>query len=249
MTLQRYVSKELAHFVGPQQGGSDEQFETLTNVVREALLRPYEGACEPPGYGARVDLSGKITEETMLYADMTCFCDIPSDELGIHVAKYGPFGLSFLKSFLLRMGASPVFYVAMDATARVAGPPKSNAEWYEEQVTALVRLLNETWLRENQSVDTAVEPREKSERLQRFGAVGRTGMFVETHLLSYLKFFDASKPDNDPKNYYMEREWRVLGSVRFKLDDVHRVYLPEPYAPRLRERFPTYCGQVTFVDA
>jgi len=42
------------------------------------------------------------------------------------MSKYGSVGLSFLKTFLVPQGASPVFYVAADSlTARF---PKSGAE-------------------------------------------------------------------------------------------------------------------------
>jgi hypothetical protein len=46
----------------------------------------------------------------------------------------------------------------------------------------------------------------------------------------------------------MEREWRVIGDVKFALEDVHRVFMPERYAERFREDLPNYIGQLTFSD-
>jgi abortive phage resistance protein AbiGi (putative antitoxin) len=68
------------------------------------------------------------------------------------------------------------------------------------------------------------------------------------HVFSLCKPFDASKDDTDDENFYMEREWRVLGNVQFTLKDVYRVVLPSAFAERLRHDVPDYFGQVTFPE-
>jgi hypothetical protein len=70
--------------------------------------------------------------------------------------------------------------------------------------------------------------------------------FTLEKVLSYLKSFDYTLSEDDKKNYYFEREWRLLGSLTFILKEVRRVFLPEFYAERFRKDFPDYCGQVTF---
>jgi hypothetical protein len=60
--------------------------------------------------------------------------------------------------------------------------------------------------------------------------------------------FDSTLDDAHTEQHYMEREWRVLGSVDFALSDVRRVILPEEYSERFRQKFPDYAGQVTFSD-
>ena len=65
-------------------------------------------------------------------------------------------------------------------------------------------------------------------------------------LFPYMKFFDCELPEDHLDNYYMEREWRVVGSVRFKLDDVERILIPREFARRLRIDLPDYTGQLTF---
>ena len=45
----------------------------------------------------------------------------------------------------------------------------------------------------------------------------------------------------------MEREWRVIGSQSFELDDVYRAFLPPEYARRFRDDVVDYAGQLTFV--
>ncbi|MGA3190286.1 MAG: abortive infection system antitoxin AbiGi family protein [Bryobacteraceae bacterium] len=63
-----------------------------------------------------------------------------------------------------------------------------------------------------------------------------------------LKFFDPSKDEDHNENYYMEREWRVLGTVPFSLEDVVRIILPSSFAKRFRVDVPEYWGQLTFSD-
>jgi hypothetical protein len=46
----------------------------------------------------------------------------------------------------------------------------------------------------------------------------------------------------------MEREWRVMREVKFRLREIRRVILPEGYAVRFRRDFPKYDGEVVFAD-
>jgi hypothetical protein len=71
--------------------------------------------------------------------------------------------------------------------------------------------------------------------------------FFEDIILTFIKPFDETKTDDDPDNYYMEREWRTVSSILFTLTDVKRVIIPEAYRSRLRENAPMYTGQVTVV--
>ncbi len=70
---------------------------------------------------------------------------------------------------------------------------------------------------------------------------------IELHVWSFLKFFDSSKAEDDPDNYYMEREWRTLTNIKFRIEDVERIILPREYGRRFRAAVPSYVGQVTFV--
>ena len=66
------------------------------------------------------------------------------------------------------------------------------------------------------------------------------------NILSHLKFFDPHLDDNDKQNFYMEREWRVMRQVRFRLVDVTRIVLPERFARRFRRDVSRYDGEVVF---
>jgi hypothetical protein len=68
------------------------------------------------------------------------------------------------------------------------------------------------------------------------------------NVFSFCKFFDSSLDDAHTEYYYMEREWRVLDTIKFKLSDVHRVILPRRYSKRFRQDVPGYKGKVTPSD-
>jgi ribosomal protein L24E len=57
---------------------------------------------------------------------MVCFCDIPIGDLGIHIKKYGQFGLAFKKSFLIERGANPVLYVERNSAVTYLCESKDN---------------------------------------------------------------------------------------------------------------------------
>jgi hypothetical protein len=72
--------------------------------------------------------------------------------------------------------------------------------------------------------------------------------FLDLLVFAFIKYFDDAASDEDEANVYMEREWRVLGDVKFTLTDVHRVFMPERYAERFRADLPNYKGQLTSSD-
>jgi hypothetical protein len=123
VTGQRYVSKELTHFVGKGLS-EEEQYSVLVNsILKGGWLRHSPNAEGPQGptelletgavHAMRINKFAPIDE---MYAQtVVCFCDIPVSDFEIHMGKYSRFGLSFLKPFLVDKGASPVFYIAKDS--------------------------------------------------------------------------------------------------------------------------------------
>ena len=70
-------------------------------------------------------------------------------------------------------------------------------------------------------------------------------IFLDFNVFTYVKVFDESLPDGDTNNYYMEREWRTLGSTRFELRDVRRVLLPHSFAEQFKADFPDYSSLIS----
>src|SRR4051812_5389252 len=105
----RYISNELFHFVGRSHPTDHE-----TNY--QILLKVLDSRCisHPPhnsDWGAHqitINWDKSIFTEELIVPSVTCFCDIPFETLGIHLKKYGMFGVSFDRSLLIKYGARPV---------------------------------------------------------------------------------------------------------------------------------------------
>jgi len=251
--LQRYVSRELTHFVAKDlKHAEDQQYEILVKILKDGILRPRISQIgeQRIDFADLEELSDNPNE--MINPCVVCFCDIPVADMHIHMMKYGKFGLSFLKSFLVKKGANPLLYVAQNAPTK----PISRAyvsrfgrtrlsdylaalDIYRAytgeimQYRSVLRDLNGFDLK---SFDrTAID-------------IGKLETFLAFEFWSFIKFFDTAKQDTDTENYYMEREWRILGKLNFSIEEIHRIILPKLYAQRLRQDVREYCGQLTFSD-
>ena len=190
----------------------------------------------------------------MIKVDAVYFCDIPVADFGMHTDKYSTFGLSFLKSFLVGKGANPAFYIAGDSIIS-PGDPAASEVFNGRSPDPLTRnalmeqliktqLTTASDLRNTSLIENSLTPLNHAAiaRAQKINSM------VGRHFLSFCVPFDSTKDDADQENYYMEREWRVIGDVKFTLEDVCRVILPSPFARRLRSDVPDYAGQITFPD-
>jgi hypothetical protein len=263
LALQRYVSRELTHFVGRSipalNGHTDEdvQYSLLIKIIRSGWLThpPHN----PNVHGnLEVALGGKISDNQMYSPQVVCFCDIPSADLYIHIKKYSRFGLSFLKPFLVERGANPVFYIAKDSKVLKAPDMAEFTELIGNgRMVAFLQDLQERGAAALGSISRSVyydkmlpAYHELMQRLQRDIGSGVMDLrhFLGFHVFSFMKFFDQSLPHEDPDNYYMEREWRLVGNLQFGMADVYRVILPEAFARKFRNDVPEYCGQLTYAE-
>ena len=261
--IQRYVSPELTHFVGKDKSEED-QYSLLIRILTSGWLTHKPHNPDISG-NLSVDVAARISNNEMYVPEVVCFCDIPVQELDIHVRKYSRFGLAFHKTFLAPKGANPVFYIAKNSAVGVL-PGRDDAQ----------RLLAAIKRRQAGGPESLVDMIPRSDFFDMmigeyhdlFGRLDR--LIVQHHgdpgvpedslrlmdlqrffgfqVFSFVKFFDDAKSDEDPENFYMEREWRIIGNLKFSLDDARRVVLPESYARRLRDDVPSYVGQITFVD-
>ncbi len=117
---QRYISRELTHFVGTSLRNSvpnheAEQYKLLIKIVKSGLLTHAPTSRLKMGLIISDDLNA--SSNVMYSPTMVCFCDIPVDDLSIHIGKYSRFGLSFSKDFIANLGGTPIYYIL--------GQPKS----------------------------------------------------------------------------------------------------------------------------
>ena len=246
--FQRYVSDELMHFVGARfLGNLERQYEVLVEILHTGQLKAQFRGPDGKIHGMfpckgnakasvlTTDPSGTFADGTLYLGTTVCFCDIPLADLGIHMGKYGQFGLSFRKSFLVPKGASPVFYVAADAIV--------GEERLGQKIERIARGINDFWACA-QDLDLAA----KSKTDAKLNSALRAIFELPSYLLASLKFFDSQELPDSLANTYMEREWRVARDISFELKDVYRVILPETYAQHFHDDFPDYSAQVTFAE-
>ena len=96
-SVQRYVSDELTHFVGRaivQRGGDPdemaaEQYRVLVSILESKKLLP--SSLDPgggPHPGVATSFNPKAALAEMFVSEVVCFCDIPVEDLGLHITKY-----------------------------------------------------------------------------------------------------------------------------------------------------------------
>jgi hypothetical protein len=260
---QRYVSKELTHFVGGEKSKKatdEERYQLLLRILRdERRLRSDPNRPTEQGWPRldRIETNGVFSKREMYHFPGVCFCDIPMADMAIHVSKYGPFGIAFLKAFLLPRGASPVFYIANDSHVRPdpsiglgiatsSSGPSTRATLFDEMLCAFHKLWYKLQIAACMVGDPDTDDPKAIELANLALAVNELSAYIDKYVFSYCVPFDAKCDESDKEHFYMEREWRVLGDVEFSLGEVERVILPRDYANRFRTDVPNYYGQVTF---
>ena len=134
-------------------------------------------------------------------------------------------------------GANPVLYLAEESKVACAGDEHEDRRglFWEGLLREIIPDLQTLMGRSTSGIVNGVN-------------LIRMRSFLMTELLPLIKPFSTDLEEDDPQNYYMEREWRMSGALNFSLADVTRVVLPRAYGQRFREDFPDYYGQVSFPD-
>lgn len=210
---------------------TDEQYDILKKILSNCCI----GLGNPHLSVHRYDPSKKLSSNELYDPDMVCFCDIPINDISLHMIKYSVFGLSFKKSYLITKGANPVWYISSNSQTgpRSIDQLRKNFEYHDKKHNDFKRL--EKLMHKYKAFD---DDNLKNEIICYF-----------SHIYSFMKFFDAEKDDVDDKNFYMEREWRICGVLNFEsLDKINRIILPKEYINQFKNDFPDYNAQISFSD-
>jgi hypothetical protein len=228
--MQRYISKELTHFVGRSLKSDADQYKALLQIVSSGHIK--SSLIRELGHAAlTIRYEKLLSENEMVVPEMVCFCDIPSQDFAIHQKKYSKFGISFLKSSLVAKGVRPVFYIPKNAM-------KSGDTTWKLYIDNVLRRHMGKSLEIRTLLETC-----QSELLDSFKGLLN---FVDWEILGFMKFYEEGLADDEPKNFYMEREWRKLGSLKFEISDVCRIILPAQCSAQFRQDVPGYTGQISF---
>jgi len=255
MASQNYVSTELTHFVGRGLKTAEEQFTLLLEILRTGGLRPSYRGEFGAGITTRTDPKKPLTSNESVRAAALCFCDIPFDDLGTHMTKYSAFGLAFSKKFMLAQGASPVFYVAKNAAAPYSPGigPRTLGEKFQllrDDLASICARVNEYAYRNAPEATSALRftyrlsPPGTPDELQILGKLNAFASDLDQMVFAHLKSFDGLLPDDHIDNFYMEREWRKMNGLAFRLENVKRIIVPVDFESRLRREFSQYTGLI-----
>lgn len=217
---QNYVASELTHFVGRSLPNNDERYSLLITIIKTGLIIT-RNQNRRGALIAHINPNIGISSNDMFNPDMVCFCDIPCSDFKIHMNKYSKFGISFKKDFLISQGVRPVFYIPL----RTVVTKKNIEEIFDDNAQKLRQLIeqyNTNWLEMEH--------------------------FVDFQIFSFIKFYNPDLDDNDPDNFYMEREWRGLERIEFKIDNISRITIPSCYIKKLFQDVPEYCSQVSTIE-
>ncbi len=248
---QNYVSNYLHHFVGGKNPEDDKaNFQTLMKIIREGVLL---GPSPLPKVEGRAQFLFdprkpiNFRKESNFFSPYVCFCDIPSSQITIHTQKYGKFGISFSKEFLIQKGASPVIYIPEQAITRESVLFRGEQKFLDEQNRSYKKIKDnsqEATLKKIDYFDAVVSHYIKDESIHTRQYVSKDKSkkelmgfytFIMRHFFCQIKWFNDSLPEDDPSNFYMEREWRCIGDIAFKEEDIQEVFVHPDYLQRLKK--------------
>lgn len=233
-----YISPELFHFLGrPAPLDHERNYSLLKTVIASGCVShpPHEVGWGKISYS--LDLSKRLSQEEMLVPTVTCYCDIPFEQLAPHTSKYGSFGLSFSRHHLTQIGARPVTYV-----------PCRPDDWRGVFTGhTFLKELEATFLgiheqrraiggesESSGSISLGQSPTSLSE------ALVHAEHTLALRILAFVKPYESTLDDADPSYYYSEREWRKLGNLPFEANDVLRVVVHESFVERARGELPAF---------
>ena len=244
--FQRYISPDLTHFVGRRLPNQEKQYQLLRRIIQGGVLqaRPPSIQGQRTHYGLAIHTGRQLTSNNGYQGSFVCFCDIPLGDMALHMEKYSHFGLAFSKDLLAEKGAIPVMYIP--SRGRPALLPF--AHYGRRRVAYQTVAFDEFWRCFNRLREPIKRLAKDSGERQTASDLAKTMEFLDFNILSHLKFFDHNLHDVANRNYYMEREWRVVRNVRFALGDIQRIIIPERFSRRLRRAFPRYDREVFFSD-
>ncbi|MDD2734452.1 MAG: abortive infection system antitoxin AbiGi family protein [Desulfuromonadaceae bacterium] len=260
---QRYVSNELSHFVG--RGLEEEdQYNLLIKIIRGGWL---SHPPHIPGISGNlhIDPLAKISNNEMYSPQIVCFCDIPHADLSIHIKKYSPFGLSFNKSFIIVKGGYPVHYIPKQA--KVYRPKKLSTDelveihktgnresWYPESMyehvdmgTYFDGMIQEYHKFFGKLISKLFEQVRNADDGDAIREANDIQRFLDFQIFSFIKFFDSSISEEHEDNFYMEREWRLVGELDFTINDIETIFMPRQYSRRFHDDCPEYTSQLYFI--
>ena len=238
-----YISSELFHFFGHAAPlDHDRNYSLLKRVLSLGCIShpPHEVGHGKVSY--TFDVTKRLAREEMIVPTVTCYCDIPFSHLGPHISKYGEFGLSFSRHLLTKSGARPVIYVPCrpdDWAGVFTGHThlkelEATFVGIYEQRAALLGHEHSS----RKGLGLEAKPKSAAE------ALAKAEHTLALRVLAFIKPYESTLDEADPRYYYSEREWRKLGNLVFDAADVLRVVVGRSFVERARDELPHFADRI-----
>jgi len=231
-----YTSRALYHFVGHADPSNNEtNYAVLSKVLKSGWISHHPHKQEWGGERLKYNPNSDLSDGELIIPDVVCFCDIPYEGLALHLNKYGPFGLSLSREYLVKYGARPVMYFPAF--------PSPGSAYGATRLADIAASYKSLWNNLSQGeMDSARTMGREDATLQRAASHAQT--ILGRDFLAFVKVFDPRLLEDDEKNYYMEREWRRLGNVKIDPEHVGEVLVEASFINRARTEHPRYSAKI-----
>lgn len=226
-----YVSDELFHFVGFSHSDKHEDnYETLKTILADGWISYWPHAKDWGEHRIDINWDADMVKGEFLIPTVTCFADIPYECLGLHGLKYGQFGLSIDRSYLVNYHARPVMYLPYLPTGSPSYSGRDLITHLKNTFIGFEKLVVDP-TPDVPSVYFGSEPRTVEQ------AIHSTSRILQKQFLAYLKPFNALLGVDNRDNYYMEREWRKFGNLQLQQGHVRRIVVHPDFVEKARHDF------------
>ncbi|HVG28870.1 MAG TPA: abortive infection system antitoxin AbiGi family protein [Pyrinomonadaceae bacterium] len=231
----RYTSDHLFHLVGRACPTDHEaNYQTLLQVLDSECISHPPHTSDWGAHQYTINWDENIFTEKLIIPTVTCFCDIPLEHLQIHTKKYGLFGLSFPRDYLISYGARPVIYIPLQRNDHISIIGRSFLHDLEQVWRGFREHVVDANFEGTRTRTLGIQPNSSE------SAIAAVDDLFTQHFLAFIKPFDSELPDDHPDNYYLEREWRKYGNLRFQPHQVRRVLVAKEYVDRFKNDRPAY---------
>lgn len=76
-------------------------------------------------------------------------------------------------------------------------------------------------------------------------AISAMQSMVLKDFLAFIKPFNCELAHDDKFNYYMEREWRKYGNMKFKESELTKIIVAKGYKERLEKDYPIFRDRIS----
>lgn len=240
-----YTSLELFHFVGHQNPKDHKaNYETLKNVLRSKCVTYSSSDLSWGPVEHKIDWERSILDETLVVPTITCYADIPKNALGVHMKKYGFFGVSLDRQYLVSFHARPVTYIPIYSGDNLGISGRTLIRDIESVVKGFYQFYIKEEEKDEECNFRGLGSLPKDAR----GAVSVLESTLLKDFIGFIKPFNSELNMDDPDNYYMEREWRKLGNIKFEENVVRTVVIMRDYEDDFLREFPQYKAKLKVVD-